>query len=225
MMAKAKRSGVRRSRGDMAIELVALIVFVAACSGGPKAPGRAAWSRARTIAETYLRQKYGAPPAWHIEGEHEGAPFLFDVSSPEQALLLVHRDQVVEQKGLAGLDRYLRESRCAELRTAKLDDMMSLLFLFQALPPAENSLGYVRRDAKQTAFRPRLDFHDGGSATLHLFYIVEQNDEAPGEGEHDEVWLIEWTLTMDPGQMPVWRQRPRTWNKAAQTFIDEQQHN
>ena len=208
------------------IAIIASLLLLATCTGSAK-PGREAWQRARTVAEAHLRKAYGEPPAWRIVEEREGTPFLFEVRSPEEGAVLVHGDQVLTQKGLGALDRYLRESRCVEVRTTNVDDMVVLLHLLETFPPFEKRDDYITRVSSIEALRPRLDFHDGGKGTLHLFYVV-QSARPSDEGDDDEdseTVVIEWTLTMDPGQAPFWTKANRNWDAARKVFTDADHKN
>ena len=210
------------------IAIIASTLLLASCTGSAK-PGREAWQRARTIAEAHLRKAYGEPPAWRIVEEREGTPFLFEVRSPEEGAVLVHGDQVFTQKGLGGLDRYLRESRCVELRTANINDMIVLLHLLQTFPPFEGGEDYITRISTQEGLRPRLDFHDGGKGTLHLFYILESvhpgDEEGEDQDDDEEAGVLEWTLTMDPGQAPFWTRAVRHWDRTRKVFTDADHKN
>jgi hypothetical protein len=192
---------------------LALVLLVGAC-GGPRRPGRDPWAHARTIAEQHLRDRH---TTWTIDAELTGTPYLFRVHTPDAFALLVHDGAVVTQRGLAALDRYLRESRALELRTTTLEEFMVLVQLLDTLPPEPNPRSHFRLSV-EGALRPRLDYHPGGRATFHLYYRLPSN---PFGGTKAPVGpVIEWTLTMDPGAMPHWSKRQRDYNEDTKAFGD-----
>jgi hypothetical protein len=201
------------------LTLVGSLLFVA-CASGPHSTNRDGWRKARVVLEGYLRDKYG--DQWTIRDEVAGTPYLFRVDTAGEAVVLVHDGQVVTQRGLAALDRYLRGSRSIEARTTTLKDMLTLLHLLEFYPPGTKPLGYFRATSAAVALRPRLDFLDGGSATLTLYYRPPHEDDGDVESEEEETEgvMVEWTLRMDPGQMPVWTQRLRRWSYEQKVFID-----
>ena len=218
-MKAAAKSVVSRSRGErgVALFLLVLAVFLMSCAGTPHGRSKDEWAKARDVAEQYLRTKYGT--AWRITEERSGVPFMFSIDVADAASVLVHDGAVFEQRGIAGLDRYLRGSRCVEQRLPTRDDMVVLLHFFDAFPPDPKPQGYFRKSDPNEAVRPRLDYLDDGRATLTLYYrMPDEPSDHEGDGEDDELVLRQWTLTMNPGQMPVWTSETRLWDKATKRF-------
>lgn len=186
------------------------------CAGAPHGGGsRDDWTRARAVAEQHLESGEA------IEEEVPRLPFMFFLKSQTRFAVLVHNGALFERRGLAGLDIYLRESKCVEQRLPNVDDMLTLMRFLEAGPPGEKPHGYIRKRADETALRPRLEYLDGGSARLVLYYrTADDGPEDGGDGPSDPV-LSEWTLTMDPGQMPVWTRKGRVWNSEGNAFYDD----
>lgn len=205
----------------------AILCVLAACAGNPYRRSAGEWAHARQTAERYLRDKYGT--AWRIEEERHGLPFMFAIRVDDAWAVLVHEDAIFTQRGLAGLDRYLRQSRCVEQRLASSDDVVRLLRFLEAMPPetdphvGNNPIG--RRD-KLRDLRPHLEYLDDGRARLSLHYHVEIEqdpnvDYGGGDGDDapDPDHLIKtWTLDMAPGQMPVWTSQMRIFNEKTHRF-------
>ncbi|HEY5951331.1 MAG TPA: hypothetical protein VIV40_37820 [Kofleriaceae bacterium] len=211
------RSIAFRSRGN---RLVALLwVLLMACAGNPHLRSKDEWARAREVAERYLRDKYGT--AWKITEERQAVPFMFDIDVVDAASVLVHDNAVFTQRGMAGFDRYLRGSRCVEQRLPSVEDMTVLLHFFDVYPPDSHPQGYFLLSTPQPAWRPHLEYLDGGRATLTLIYRIwdDDNTDDHGESSDTEGYLRAWTLTMDPGQMPVWRSETRVWNDEKERWV------
>jgi hypothetical protein len=189
-----------------------------ACAGNPHRRSKDDWARARDVAEQYLANKYGT--SWKIKGERQGVPFMFSVEASEDASVLVHDNVVFTQRGIAGLDRYLRGSRCVEQQLPTLDDMMVLLFFFDAYPPDPKPRWYFTESAPHAAWRPQLQYLDGGRAQLTLIYRIAKEDDGNdgGDGDETERSLRAWTLRMDPGQMPVWTKESRIWDQVKEQW-------
>jgi hypothetical protein len=188
------------------------------CAGGHHGRSKDEWAQAREVAEQYLRTKYGT--AWKLTGERQGVPFMFSVEAGDEASVLVHDNAVFTQRGMAGLDRYIRGSRCVEQRLPSLHDMMVLVHFFDAYPPDPKPQGFFKESAPREAWRPHLEYLDGGRATLTLYYRIDNDDDNDHEGEGDDTegHLRAWTLTMNPGQMPVWSSETRTWDREKEQF-------
>jgi hypothetical protein len=195
--------------------LVGALVLVAACGARSGPPGgRDAWVRARGVAEAYLRSRYGEPPAWAIEKELAGVPFLFRVNSPQELFVLVHGDRVVEQRGLTALDRYLRESRAA--RGIEAADLVTLVEHLEALPPEpDRAKQFLRQRTAAPPLRPRLD--RAGDRTQLVLYYGPRDREGDGDDARD---VTEWTLTIAPHDAAVWTKRSRPYDSEHHRFVD-----
>jgi hypothetical protein len=214
--AKAAPSAVFHSRGDW---LALLWIILMACAGNPHGRSKDEWAQARTVAEHYLRDKYGS--TWTITAERHAFPFMFHVDGVEESTVLIHDNAVFTQRGMAGLDRYLRGSRCVEQQLPTVRDMPVLLRVFDAFPPDPNPQGYLKSDSPHEEWRPHLDYLDGGRARLRLIYMIDDSNktEDGGEGEDTEGELREWTLKMDQGQMPVWTSQIRSWDRVKEQWV------
>lgn len=206
---KAVRAAFR-SRGKT---LALIWMLLMACAGNPHGRSKDEWARARTVAEHYLRDKYGA--SWKITNERHGVPYMFSVEAGDEASVLVHDNAIFTQRGMAGLDRFLRGSRCVEQRLPDVRDLTVVLRFFDAYPPDPNREGYFLSSDPHPALRPHLEYLDNGRARLDLFYRYEDNTgdgEDHGDGDDHEIGIRVWTLTMDPGQMPVWTSEIKSWD-------------
>jgi hypothetical protein len=208
---KAARSIAFRSLGSRLVALLSVLVM--ACAANPHSRSKDEWSRARQVAEEYLRGKYGT--SWKVVDERHGVPFMFHVDAGDEATVLVHDNAVFTQRGMAGLDRYLRGSRCVEQQLPSVPEMITLIHFFDAYPPDPHRQGYFKQDATHAAWRPQLQYLDGGRAQLTLYYRIDQEDDGNdyGDGDETESSLRAWTLRMDPGQMPVWTKETRIWDR------------
>lgn len=199
----------------MARAIIAVVLIMTSCAGASKGRSRDEWAAARAVAEKHLTTDEA------VEEEVSALPFMFLLRSTTRFAVLVHAGDLFERRGVAALDVYLRESRCIEQRLPNIHQMLMLVRLLDAWPPAvENPHAYISKLADEVALHPRLDYLDGGSARVVLYYLVRDTGDDEGEGS-DDPRLAEWTLTMDPGQMPVWTHRGRTWNREARVFYDE----
>lgn len=190
-----------------------------ACAGNPHGRSKDEWARARTVAEHYLRDKYGS--AWTITEERHAFPFMFHVEAGEEPSVLVYDGALFTQRGMAGLDRYLRTSRCVEQHLPEAHDMTILIRFFDAFPPDPHPQAFIKMNNPHEPWRPHLDYLDGGRARLRLYYRIDDdngNDEG-GDGEETEGALREWTLKMDPGQMPVWTSEVRHWDRVKERWL------
>ena len=220
---RVKTAGIAfRSRGEMRMVTTLIgMSLLLACASGQHARSRDEWNRAKAIAEKYLLEKHPPPSAWKIYGEKAALPFLFLVDNEQDRMVLVHNGAVVEQRGLAALDRYLRESRCIEQRQVTAREMLLLLQHLDAFAPEQKeSRAYFRPNNPNEAWRPRLDYLDQGRATMTLYYRADEADDEGSESMSETGTLKEWTLTMQPGQAPVWRLRVRTWHDRKRVFVD-----
>lgn len=218
--AETVASVVCRSLGKWVFVL--LWILLMACAGNPHGRSKDEWARARTVAEHYLRDKYGA--TWTIKAERHAFPFMFHVDGVDESTVIVHDNTIFTQRGMAGLDRYLRGSRCMEQQLATVRDMPVLLRVFDAFPPDPHPQGYFMSDNPHEQWRPHLEYLDGGRARLRLYYRIDHEDNSGdqiggGDGDDTEGELREWTLTMDPGQMPVWTSELRRWDDVKGQWI------
>ena len=214
-MVKVRR-GAFRSPGNRLLALFWILLM--ACPGTPHGRSKDDWARAREVAEKYLRDKHGAD--WKITGQRDGVPFMFSVDAGDEASVLVHDNAVFAQRGMAGLDRYLRGSRCVEQRLPSVKDMTVLIHFFDAYPPDPHPQGYFLQSNPHEPWRPHLVYLEGGRAQLTLYYRIDEDDDGNDEGESSDTdgYLRAWTLRMDPGQMPVWTSETRIWDREKEQF-------
>jgi len=173
------------------VALFALLVLLsAACKAGPSDTGRspeptarkdqqkeappmtdfdpkspAAWMQAEAIAATAARGK--------IEKRSDALPFLFKAEDPPW--VLVHKGQVVREKGAKAAGAYLRDRGIIEGQGPAIDDALVLLGALDALPPVTE----VPRDSYVNAPSDRAladataqIYFDGAQALITLTYFL-----------------------------------------------------
>jgi hypothetical protein len=167
-----------------------LVLLCAACKAGPSDTGRApdpttrkdqqkeappmtdldpkspaAWMQAEAIAATAARGK--------LEKRSDALPFLFKAEDPPA--VLVHKGQVVREKGVKAAGEYLRDLGIIEGRGPGIEDVLILLGALDAWPsvtPAPKE-PYVHAPGDPAlADATAQIYFDGISALITLVYFL-----------------------------------------------------
>jgi hypothetical protein len=126
----------------------------------PSSP--AAWTQAEAIAATAAKGK--------LEKRSDALPFLFKADQPP--FVLVHKGQVVRDKGPKVAGEYLRDLGIIEFRGPAIDDILVALTALDALPPVTGVAkdAYIH-DPKQPDLTAQL-YSDGVTALVTLTYFL-----------------------------------------------------
>lgn len=203
----------------MRLRFAIIWALITACAGNPHRRSAGEWAHARQTAEQYLRGKYGTN--WRITDERHGVPFMFAIRVEDAAAVLIHNDAVFTQRGLAGLDLYLRQSRCVEQQLVSTDEMLRLLRYLDVSPPESDPQIHnpIGRGDRTKDLHPHLEYLDDGRARFSIHYRVYIEEDpnidygdSDDDGPDPDELIKTWTLDMAPGQMPVWTSQTRIFN-------------
>ena len=129
----------------------------------PKSP--AAWMQAEALAATAGKGK--------IQKVSDALPFLFKAEQPPY--VLVHKGQVVRDRGVKAAGEYLRDLGIVENRGPGLEDVLVVLAALDALPPvkgvAKESYVHAPGDKAQADITAKL-YVGGGNAKITLVYFL-----------------------------------------------------
>lgn len=173
------------------------------------------------------------------KGETKGAMDKFDVGSLHEVghgvggrlgghawaesyawVVAVAGGRVVTARGLAALERFVRDSGGIAARTTTTDELMLLVQHFDAFPPHRNAQGepdprnYFHGPHAPAPLRPLLDHQGSGRAALTVNY----RNTAPGDS--DAMRVFAWTLAIDPVAPMAWTMRVRHWDTLEKRFTD-----
>lgn len=179
--------------------LALLVSLCVACKAGPSDTGRAdptprkdpqkeaptmtdldpkspeAWKQAEAIAATVARGK--------LEKHSDALPFLFKAESPPW--VLVHKGQVVRDKGGKAAGEYLRDLGIIEGRGPAIEDVLVVLDALDALPPItgvpKKSYVHAPGDSALADVTAQVYF-DGVRATVTLVYFLGEPTLPKGAG-------------------------------------------
>lgn len=139
----------------------------------PKSP--AAWTQAEAIAATVAK---GKP-----EKRSDALPFLFKAEDPPW--VLVHKGQVVRERGAKVAGEYLRDLGIIQGKGPGIEDVVTVLTALDALPPVtgvkKESYIHVPGDSALSGVTARV-YYDGLNARVTLSYFVGDPTPIKGAG-------------------------------------------
>lgn len=125
----------------------------------------AAWMQAEALAATVARGK--------IQKHSDALPFLFKADQPPY--VLIHKGQVVRDKGVKVAGEYLRDLGIVENRGPAIDDVLVVLGALDALPPVtgapKESYVHAPGDKALADLTARI-YVGGGNAKITLVYFL-----------------------------------------------------
>ncbi len=186
----------------------------------PKSP--AAWMQAEAIAATVAKGK--------LEKRSDALPFLFKAEDPPW--VLIHKGQVVREKGAKAAGEYLRDLGIIEHKGPGIDDVLVVLAALDALPPvpgvSKDSYVHAPGDKALADITAQV-YSSGSTATITLVYYLsgpimpERGGPAgPGDtvGDVDPDYkpkpyrkIARCTLTIPKTGEPSWKVEHLNWSE------------
>ncbi|MCB9765481.1 MAG: hypothetical protein H6739_37250 [Alphaproteobacteria bacterium] len=170
----------------------------------------AGWTEAEATLRTFLEARDGAPPFALVR--YERVPYLFKVKLNRYDLeyQLVWKGAVTEQRDIVLLSAYLRDIGMLTLPAFTADDLIRLIHLMDAWPPATPARGYP----SPTGYRPEgnpfptlapaLERTPEGARLILNYDLKTPPDGAVPEGEPTVLPIGRWTLEIQPNYALRW---------------------